>query len=480
MPHRFPKDMRRVLFFLGLIYSLLATPPANSTEPSASLPASLTSALAKAGIPASDIGLYVQNLTRDREVLSFGADRAMNPASVMKLVTTFSALEVLGPAYKWKTEAWIDGKMDGDRLVGNLVLKGFGDPKFDLESLWLFLRELRHRGLRVIDGDLSLDRSYFAIDPHDPALFDNEPARPYNVGADALLLNGKSFRLQFVPNEARQTIDIYSEPALPQILIVNRLRLVPGECDAWPETPAIVDNVMTFSGAFPMGCGEKFRYFSLLSPDDFAQTLFRQLWEQVGGSWAGRAREATVAPGARLLATWESAPLADLMREVNKLSVNVMARQIFLTLGAIDGASATLDKSRRAVDQWLSRHGFSFPELVIENGAGLSRADRISARHLAQLLITAYRSPLMPEYVSSLSLTAIDGTMKRRLGGSAAAGRAHVKTGYIEGVRAIAGYALDYRGDTLAVVLIINHPDARNAQSVQDALLEWVHAGSAF
>lgn len=480
MARRLPKNLPGVLFRLGLTCSLLAILPANGTEPSPSLPASLTSALARAGIPSSDIGLHVQNLTRDREVLSFGADRAMNPASVMKLVTTFAALELLGPAYKWKTEAWIDGKLDGDRLVGNLALKGFGDPKFDLESLWLFLRELRHRGLRVIDGDLVLDRSYFALDPHDPALFDNEPARPYNVGADALLLNGKSFRLQFVPDEARQTIDIYAEPSLPQILVVNRLRLVPGECDAWPEKPAIVDNVMTFSGAFPAGCGEKFRYFSLLPPDDFAQSLFRQMWEQVGGSWAGRAREAALAPEARLFATWESPPLSDLVREVNKLSVNVMARQIYLTLGAIDGAPATPEKSRRILDQWLSRHGFTFPELAIENGAGLSRTDRISARHLAQLLVAAYRSPLMPEYVSSLSLTATDGTMKRRLGGSAAAGRAHVKTGYIEGVRALAGYALDYRGDTLAVVLIINHPDARNAQSVQDALLEWVHAGAPF
>ncbi|MEO8006152.1 MAG: D-alanyl-D-alanine carboxypeptidase/D-alanyl-D-alanine-endopeptidase [Betaproteobacteria bacterium] len=478
MEYCFLKSIRCVLFCLALSCSPLAALPANSTEASASLPASLISALAQAGIPEGDIGLFVQNLTRDREVVSYGADRALNPASVMKLVTTFAALELLGPAYKWKTEAWLDGRMDGDRLVGNLLLKGYGDPKFDLESLWLFLRDLRHRGIRVIDGDLLLDRSYFAIDAHDPALFDNEPTRPYNVGADALLLNGKSFRLQFVPNDARQAVDIYAEPTLPQILVVNRLRLVPGECDAWPEKPAIVDNVMTFSGAFPAGCGEKFRYFSLLSPDDFAQALFRQLWVQVGGSWAGRAREATLAPGARLLATWESPPLSDLMREVNKLSVNVMARQIFLTLGAMDGAPATLQKSRRTLDQWFSRHGFSFPELVIENGAGLSRADRISARHLAQLLIAAYRSPLMPEYVSSLSLTATDGTMKRRLGGSAAAGRAHVKTGYIEGVRAIAGYALDNRGDTLAVVLVINHPDARNAQSVQDALLEWVHAGA--
>ena len=461
-----------------MFFVLLTTLSAAHATSSNALPASLASALAQTGIPASEIGLYVKNLSQNREVLSYGADRALNPASAMKLVTTFAALELLGPAYKWKTEAWIDGRADGDHLVGNLILKGYGDPKFDLESVWLFLRDLRHRGIRTIDGDVVLDRSYFAIDAHDPALFDNEPARPYNVGADALLINAKSFRLQFVPNEARQSVDIFSEPPLPQILVVNKLTLTQGDCDSWPEKPAISDNVMTFTGAFPVQCGEKFRYFSLLSPNDYAQALIRQLWAQVGGTWTGRAREAALPGGARLFATWESPPLADIIRETNKQSVNVMARQIFLTLGAIDGAPGSLEKSRTVLNRWLDRRGLSFPELTIENGAGLSRGDRISARHLAQLLSAAYGSPLMSEFVSSLSITGVDGTMKKRLGTSPASGRSHVKTGYIEGVRAIAGYALDMNGDTMAVVLIVNHPDARATQAVQDTLLEWLHAGA--
>ncbi len=461
-------------FILLLIAIIPATVCATALD---RLPESMAEALAQAGVSESDVGVYVHDLASDREVLSFGADRALNPASTMKLLTTFAALELLGPAYTWKTEAWLDGTLDGDRLNGNLVLKGYGDPKFSMESLWLFLRDLRNRGMRDITGDLLLDRSFFAIDPHDPALFDNEPSRPYNVGADALLINYKSFRLQFVPDERKQTVGIFSEPALPQTLVVNNLRLGPGICDVWPERPGIYENTLTFSGVYPSGCGEKFRYFSLLSPNDYAATLFRQFWQQVGGNWSGSVHDAELPAMAKLFATWESPQLSEQVRNVNKFSVNVMARQIFLTLGARENPPATLEKSQRALREWLERRSLSFPELVVENGAGLSRSDRISPRHLGHLLIAAYRSPLMPEFMASLPLTAIDGTMKKRLGNSAVAGQAHVKTGYIEGVRALAGYTLDARGRMLAVALIINHVRARDTQAVQDALLEWVYAG---
>ena len=179
----------RYLSFQFLLLLLAAFAPGVCATALDNLPDSVAAALAQAGVPESEVGIYVHDLTSDREVLSFGADKALNPASTMKLLTTFAALELLGPAYAWKTEAWLDGTLEGDRLDGNLVLKGYGDPKFGMENFWLLLRELRSRGIREIGGDLVLDRSFFAIENHDPALFDNEPSRPYNVGADALLIN---------------------------------------------------------------------------------------------------------------------------------------------------------------------------------------------------------------------------------------------------------------------------------------------------
>lgn len=458
-------------------FLLSALPALVFAAPGDRLPKPVAAALAQAGVPESQVGAYVYDLSADQPVLEVFPDRAMNPASVMKLVTTYAALEILGPSYTWKTEAYLDGRLSGDRLDGNLVLKGYGDPKFNLENLLLFLRDLRNRGLREINGDLIVDRSFFSVQGHDPAQFDNEPTRPYNVGPDALLINFKSFRLQFVPDDEKQSVLVYSEPLLPQVSVINNLHLAPGFCDVWPEKPAVSGNSLTFFGVFPSSCGEKSRYFSMLTQNEYVATLFRQFWLQAGGSWTGKVREAQLPPTAKLFAAWESPPLSELIRDVNKFSINVMARQIYLTLGTRDaGPPATLEKSDLAVRDWLARRGMPFNELAIDNGAGLSRTDRISPRHLGQLLAAAYRSPLMPEYIASLPLTAVDGTMRKRLANSPVAGQAHIKTGYLENVRAIAGYTLDARGRMLAVVFIINHASARGAQAAQDAFLEWARS----
>ncbi|HEV8644596.1 MAG TPA: D-alanyl-D-alanine carboxypeptidase/D-alanyl-D-alanine-endopeptidase [Burkholderiales bacterium] len=464
------------LGYLSLLL-LAAAPQAVATTPMTELPGSVAAALAQAGVPENSMGIYVHDLTSNLPVVTVGTDRSLNPASVIKLVTTFAALEILGPAYTWKTEAYLDGTLTGDRLEGNLVLKGYGDPKLTLENFWLFVRDLRSRGVREITGDLVLDRSFFGIDNHDPAQFDNEPTRPYNVGADALLLNFKSFRLRFVPDEGKRAVEVYSDPALPQVTVVNNLYLAPGFCDVWPDKPVHDGNTLTFFGTFPSSCGEKSRSFSLLTANEYMAAVFGQMWMQAEGSWSGRVREAEVPANARLLSSWESAPLAENIRDINKFSNNVMARNVFLTIGAQDGRPATLEKSDRAVGDWLARRGMSFPEMRIENGAGLSRTTRISARQLGEILVAAWKSPLMPEYIASLPLVAVDGTMRKRLNNSQVAGQAHVKTGYLDGVRAIAGYVMDTRGHMLAVVFLINHPGARNAQAVQDTLLEWVQEG---
>jgi len=442
----------------------------------ASLPAALREALASAGIPASAVGVYIQEVAAAQPLLEHHADRPMNPASTMKLLTTLAGLELLGPNYTWHTEAWVDGALSGEVLQGNLVLKGFGDPKLTIEDLWLFLREMRARGLRDIRGDLVLDRSFFAVEPTDPSRFDNDPGRPYNVGPDALLLNYKSIRLEFLPQEDTGTVVILPLPDLPQISIVNQLTLGLGSCEFWFERlqADLQPTRLSFTGAFPRGCGPKEKSYSMLTPNEYAFALFQQLWRELGGSLSGHVRDGLVPESAHLLATWESSPLAEVVRDINKFSNNVMARQLFLTLSlAADNPPLSTEKAARALREWLARNHLDFPELQIENGSGLSRNERISPRHLGELLLYAARSPLMPEYAGSLPIPGVDGTLRRRLSGSPAIGRAHLKTGYLEGVRAIAGYLVDSHGRTVVLVSIINHPQAVNAVGFQEAVVEW-------
>jgi serine-type D-Ala-D-Ala carboxypeptidase/endopeptidase (penicillin-binding protein 4) len=462
---------------LGLL--MLGVPGVAQPAP---LPAPLREALATAGISPSAVGVYVQEVGAAQPLLELHADRPMNPASTMKLLTTLAGLELLGPNYTWRTEAWLDGTLTGDVLQGNLVLKGYADPKLTIEDLWLFLREIRARGLREIRGDLVLDRSFFALEPTDPAHFDNDPGRPYNVLPDALLLNYKSVRLEFLPQEETGTVTILALPDLPQISIVNQLTLSGGSCEFWFERLQANSEPtrLSFTGVFPRGCGPKEKNYSLLSPNEYAFALFQQLWRELGGSLSGRVRDGLVPESGRLLATWESAPLAEVIRDINKFSNNVMARQLFLTLSlAADNPPASTDKAARAMREWLARSRLDFPELQIENGSGLSRNERISPRHLGELLLYAARNPLMPEYAGSLPIPGVDGTLRRRLAGSPAIGHGHLKTGYLEGVRAIAGYVVDSGGRTVVVVSIINHPHAVNAQGFQEAVVEWARSRGA-
>ncbi len=460
---------RRLFFLLGW---LIAAAPAQAQQ----WPPALGTKLASAQVPPEAVGLYVQELGAARPLMSWNEDRAMNPASTMKLVTTLAALELLGPAYTWETEVYANGALRGGVLDGDLVIRGGGDPKLTLENFWLLLKDLRARGLSDIRGDLIVDRSLFALEDSDPGQFDNRPTRPYNVPPDALLLNFKSVRLQFLPDEQNGKVTITSMPDLPQITIVNQLSLGKGSCQYWPENPqADAEKAqLVFQGKFPKGCGEKSKNFSLLTPNEYLQAVFEQTWGELGGAFAGKVRDGTVPASARLLSRWQSPPVSEVIRDINKWSNNVMARQLFLTLGLGAGASpATTASADFAVRGWLQQAGLNVPELVLENGSGLSREERISARNLARILERGWDSPLMPEYLASLPIPAIDGTLRRRLKGSEAAGKAHLKSGYLEGVRAIAGYLQDSRGRWLILVCIVNHKNAVRTQPFLDAVVDW-------
>jgi len=450
----------------------------------ADLPPPVAAALTQAGIPPTSIGLYVQDVDADKPLLAIGAERALNPASAMKLVTTYAGLSLLGPAYTWKTEIYSDAPLRNGVLKGDLIIKGYGDPQLTLEDFWLLLSELRQRGVRKIRGDLVLDRSYFEPATADPARFDNEPARPYNTLPDALLVNFKAVRLEFIPDPGRHALTILTSPPLPQIRVRNHIVLDNEPCGDWAKRlkPTVTDDganaQLLISGNYSITCEEQEREYSVLDHPHYVHALLTLLWRELGGIFNGGVRDGKVPPTARLLAAHQSRPLAETVRDINKFSNNVMARQLFLTLGAStgEGPPGTVNNAAHVVQQWLMQKGLVFPELTMENGSGLSRTDHISAKSLGTLLLDAFRSPVMSELMASLPIVAVDGTMRKRLLGTGVAGQAHIKTGLLEDARSVAGYLLDGHGHRLVVVFLVNHPNAGDAQSAQDALLEWLYA----
>ncbi len=460
------------------------------------LPTPVASALKNAGIPLSAVSVVVQEAGSASPKINVNGDQPRNPASVMKLLTTYAALEILGPAYTWKTDALTESPpVHGS--IQNLYLKGSGDPKFHLEHFWLLLRQLRARGVQEIRGDLILDRSAFAVGEHDESAFDGKPSRPYNVGPDALLLNFKAIRLSLLPESSHVTV--LAEPEPVNLEIVNQLSLHGGACPgdtAWreglsAETTRLTEAPgrkyrLTLSGDFPAACGEKTWNVGALPHQDYVFGVFQQLWKELGGQFQGQVRDGKTPNGANRIGRVTSPALSEIIRDINKFSNNVMARQVFLTLSQAnsEGESgsktvATSASADAAVRAWLSDKSLTFPELVLDNGSGLSRRERISAINLARLLNQAWSSPTMPELMASLPLTAVDGTMRKRLRNGRVAGQSHIKTGSLDGVKTMAGYLLDNAGRRQIVVFLVNHPNAAAAQAAQDALLQWVYDRSA-
>jgi len=465
---------RRLLALLGLLTTSLATSLATAAGVP---PETFTRSLRNAGVPPGATSVVVMPLDGSGLEVALNRDAPRNPASTMKLLTTYAALRVLGPAYTWHTDALLLGSRDGATVRGDLALRGGGDPALVIEQFWLLVQQLRSLGLRELRGDLVLDRSAFRLPPHDSAAFDGDALRSYNVGPDALLVNYNSIAYQFMPDIAANVVRVAILPPPPGAAAVQVVRAANGACGDWrgklradfsrPFAPV-------FRGAFPLDCGERSWNLAPLAPDPYLGAAFRALWEGSGGSWAGQVREGLAPPGAPLLARHESKPLAEVVRDINKFSNNVMAQHLFLTFGAERaGWPASFERSRDALRAWLAEAGLAMPELVLENGAGLSRAERVSAGSLARLLADAWRSPVMPELMASLPVAGVDGTASRRKGAS---GSAHIKTGLLNDVRAVAGYVLAASGRRYVVVAIVNHERAGGAQGALDALLEWVQA----
>ncbi len=456
-------------------------------EPKASrLPPPVAEVLARAQVPPESVALVIREVGAAEARWSHNADRPMNPASVIKLLTTYAALEMLGPAFTWKTEVLTTADLRGPSLTGDLILKGSGDPKFTAERFEKLLKQIIDRGINNIRGDLVLDTSLFEPIAHDPAAFDGEPLKAYNAGPDALMLQGKAVRFGFAPRFDGSGVVIWTEPRLAQLEVNNRLKLTEGACGDWRNrivldvrTPEPTQLKVAFTGNYPKSCAEQAWPIALLDPARFVGGAFAKTWSALGGTWQGAVRVAPAPAEARVLAVTESVPLAEIVRDINKNSNNPMARQLYLALSADGNGPASVARSTERVREWLARKGIAAPELVVENGSGLSRTERLSAHTIGSLLAMAWKSAVMPEFISSLPVLGVDGTFRRRLRSESVAGQAHIKGGTLNDVRAVAGYVLDPQGRRWIVAFMIQHPNAGLAQSAQDALLRWLAQGAA-
>jgi D-alanyl-D-alanine carboxypeptidase/D-alanyl-D-alanine-endopeptidase (penicillin-binding protein 4) len=447
------------------------------------LPEPLQKAWRQTGLSTDAVSLMVKELNGP-VLFAINPEVPRNPASVMKMVTTWAALSELGPDYQWRTAFYYDGLPVPDEqgsLPKPLYLKASGDPFLQVEELWALLRELRLRGVKNLT-DVVVDRSIFGAVAIDPGAFDEAPDRPYNASPDAMMVGLGAVRLSFQPDyQARKWIPVV-DPPVRGIRVQGEVAWSDAACPGSPRvsTQVIPDasgTVVQVGGTAAGSCGEFSVYRLAMSQPEYFDAVFRLLWRELGGTLGRGMRQGSMPPGASLFVWHDSETLSDMIRQVNKFSNNVMARALLLILAAESGVyGATPDSGARVALDLLRRQGVDTRGWVIENGSGLSRGGRLTASGLIQMLDIAWNSPLMPEFVSSLAIAGVDGTVRRRLRNDEARGMAHLKTGTLRDTRAIAGYVLGESGKRYALVSMVNGSRAAAMRAFDDALIRWLSA----
>ena len=467
----------RIIFAvsLSLVFNVSAA------EKSGPLPAPIAKAMSRSKIPASQLSVTVIPLTGKDGHLNFNGNVRRTPASIEKVITGAAALELLGPAKHWHTTAYAKENADTDGVLkSDIYIAGKGDPELTLHGIWEMLDMIRSSGVKTIEGNFVIDRSLFNIPSHDPFAFDGDGNRPYNIGADAFLVNSRSMVIRIRPNAKEGVAHLYHVPTIEKGLkLPKTIPLSNQPCGAWRkqiEPDFSNPNILKFNGKFPLKCGNKDFFYTTMKANQYLTVVFEDFWNKLGGVWKGKLVEGKLPDDRKdlkVLGGTTSEPLAKIIYDMNKHSINPMARQLFLLLGQTDkGTPKTLEASRKTIQTWLGSKGIDPRNFYLENGSGLSRKSFLTTESLSKLLADMWNSNVMPEYLASLPISGVDGTMRKR---HPADGFARVKTGYISGVRSIAGYVKSKNGNYFAVSAVINGSGAAGSVPVLDAIISWIH-----
>ena len=444
--------------------------------------------LERAGIRPPGVGIYIAEPGTERPLVEVAADQSFNPASTMKLVTTIAALELLGPEFRWYTTVLMTGRIVKGVLEGNLIVRGGNDPTLTWARLDDLVKRLRKRGITTIQGNIVIDRTLYMAPESEALAYVAETNNPWNSPPDSLVLNSKMVTLRFIPDTRSRTVTVSVDPPLEAVQVRGTVAFVDAPCPGnGPQFTVDASGDVDYArirvdGTLASGCGHRSVPISVMSHRDYFQRAFAQLWANSGGGWIGRFEDiADPLKRTILLERIASAPLAEVTKDINKTSNNLMARQLFLEIAI--SADATSPKVRtplatrafERVRRMLREHGIDVPDLVMENGSGLSNIERNSPRGLAQILGFALKRPYASDLVASLPIVGFDGTMRDRLRTSPAAGTAFLKTGTLPEVRALAGYVWDAVGKIHLVVIVVNHRNASSSLAAIDTIIDWVH-----
>jgi D-alanyl-D-alanine carboxypeptidase/D-alanyl-D-alanine-endopeptidase (penicillin-binding protein 4) len=429
----------------------------------------------RCGLPASSVGLYARVVGQAQPLVAINAEQPFQMASTAKLVTSMAALDVLGPEFRWRTAAYLDGELRDGTLWGDLWLVGGGDATLNHDTLQAWMAQWRAQGLHRIQGHLVLDRRAFALTAKDHAFTPTPSAsRPHHLWPDALMVDQGRVRVSLKADADGRPLAMLAGAKVGTEFVGQRA------CQPVPQwardegRPQAAPSLQ-LQGDWTAACGPM-SVEAVLPPGQVARLAVAQAWARAGGSLTGSVLDQPAAPRApKFFSVHQSECLPALLRDINKTSDNLAARHLMLAMSpGFPSQAATLVGAQRRLLQWLAQQGLARGDIEVDSGSGLSRQERAKPRALASLLERFAYHPQGMALLSSLPLAGVDGTMQHRLRGGAAQGQAYLKTGTLLDTRALAGYIKTRSGHVVVVTALINHPQADRATPQMDGCIEWL------
>ncbi len=436
------------------------------------------------GVKKESVGISIIQIPTeiDEEKLKsfdFNHNVSYNPASAMKILTTMAAFQIIGKDFKFKTYFLTDGVINNKTLNGNIYIVGGGDPKLVIEDIDEIVLGIRNLGINSIRGNWIVDDSLFSEPEVDPSNFDGKPYKPYNVGPNAAMINFKSTEI-FVENaKLNNRLFVTLRPELAGVEVKNRLRLIRGGCYRNKISTELRKEELIVFGKFGRSCKNFSFFISLMDHYNFGFSVFKKSWEKSGGKFLGKALKGKAPITHKNLFVWKSPRnLHNLIEDINKMSNNPMARNLFLYLSARSNSPATLKKSNQIINSWLKSKSFDFSDVVIHNGSGLSRDVRITPQTLSLLLVDALNDESAIHWLRTLPLAGVEGTVSSRFKNKKALGNAWLKTGSLKGVQAYSGYVRTAKNNWFAISILVNDRLAEKSKIAMDDVVEWLYANN--
>ncbi|MBI4389696.1 MAG: D-alanyl-D-alanine carboxypeptidase/D-alanyl-D-alanine-endopeptidase [Nitrospinae bacterium] len=431
-------------------------------------------------------GVKIYSLDKKEVLYQVNAERPLVPASNMKLITSAVALKELGPDYRFITQLYSPGKIEGTTLKGDLYIKGFGDPKLVSEQMWQLVNGFRNLPVRKVEGNVIADNSFFDDELRIKTWKKNFGAQPYNAPIGALSFNFNTVAVYVNPGaRPGEKPVVVVDPDTDYIRVKNgavtvannrnnhRLMVNRLEGDGFDE--------VTLSGGVPVNGARSRFYLNISDPTLYTVKVLKELLVRNGVEVTGEARKGATPNDAGLLLTHESESLSEILGGLNKYSNNFIAEQIVKTIGAerFDPPGTTAN-GIKAMEEFMQSLGYAPDQFRIMDGSGLSRQNRVSADQFVRVLEVVYNDwSVYPEFISALGVMGLDGSVKKRMKGVNDAQRARVKTGTLNFTSSVSGYFQSRQGERFAFSIVMNDLKCSigQAMNLQDKI---IHEGLKF